>query len=84
MTQTELGWNTLKINYFLQDLKNWVQGKPEVEVVDMVLKIKNKLNKLRDHDMPVTNNTKEQLVQRLQDIMCTLPEDLKNILEITW
>ncbi|GLV39377.1 uncharacterized protein CBL_13254 [Carabus blaptoides fortunei] len=65
------------------DLKNWVQGKPEVEVVDMVLRIKKKLNKLSEHDMPVTNETKEQLVQRLQDILGTLPDDLKNILEIT-
>lgn len=49
----------------------------------MVLRIKKKLNKLSEHDMPVTNETKEQLVQRLQDILGTLPDDLKNILEIT-
>lgn len=63
------------------DLKLWVQGKPEVEVVDMVLKIKNKINKCHQHDIPVSNTIKEQLGQRLEDIICTLPDDLKNILQ---
>lgn len=65
---------------FLQDLKKWVQDKPEVEVVDMVLKIKNKIHKCQQHDIPVSNSIKEQLGQRLEDIICTLPDDLKNIL----
>ncbi|GJQ68117.1 hypothetical protein Trydic_g10709 [Trypoxylus dichotomus] len=63
------------------NLKLWVQGKPEVEVVDMVLKLKNKISKCHQHDIPVSNTTKEQLCQRLQDIICSLPDDLKNILQ---
>lgn len=56
-------------------------GKPEVEIVDMVLKIKNKISRCKEHDIPVSNAIKEQLCQRLQDIICSLPEDLKNILQ---
>lgn len=69
------------IAFKLQNLKLWVQGKPEVEIVDMVLKLKNKINKCHQHDIPVSNTTKEQLCQRLQDIICSLPDDLKNILQ---
>ncbi|XP_017768468.1 PREDICTED: protein DENND6B isoform X2 [Nicrophorus vespilloides] len=63
------------------DLKLWVQGKPEVEIVDMVLKIKNKIKKCEQHDIPVSHTIKEQLEQRLQDIISSLPDDLKNILQ---
>lgn len=65
------------------DLKLWVQGKPEVEIVDMVLRIKNKINKCRERDIPISDATREQLGQRLQDILCSLPDDVKNILQVT-
>lgn len=58
-----------------------MQGKPEVEVVDMVLKLRNKIDKTKEHNIPISNATKEQLKQRLQDIISSLPEDLKNILQ---
>lgn len=65
------------------DLKLWVQGKPEVEVVDMVLKIKGKISRCRERDIPITDATREQLGQRLQDILNSLPDDVKNILQVT-
>ncbi|KAJ8928525.1 hypothetical protein NQ314_018901 [Rhamnusium bicolor] len=65
------------------DLKDWVQGRPEVEVVDMVLKIKNKITRCNEHDIPVNETTKEQLTHRLNDIVTSLPDDLKNILQIS-
>ncbi|XP_018566710.1 protein DENND6A [Anoplophora glabripennis] len=65
------------------DLKDWVQGRPEVEVVDMVLKIKNKITKCNEHDIPVNETTKEQLNLRLSDIITSLPDDLKNILQVS-
>lgn len=61
----------------------WVQGKPEVEVVDMVLKIKNKLSKCENRDIPISDITKRQLNQRLEDILCSLPDDIKSILQVT-
>ncbi|KAJ8923572.1 hypothetical protein NQ315_010151 [Exocentrus adspersus] len=65
------------------DLKDWVQGRPEVEVVDMVLKIKNKIHKCNEHDIPVNERIKEQLNLRLSDIISSLPDDLKNILQVS-
>ncbi|CAH0561898.1 unnamed protein product [Brassicogethes aeneus] len=65
------------------DLKKWVQGKPEVEVVDMVIKIKNKINKCKENDIPVSELVKDELTQRLNDILNQLPDDLKNILQVS-
>ncbi|KAJ8955330.1 hypothetical protein NQ318_003423 [Aromia moschata] len=65
------------------DLKDWVQGRPEVEVVDMVLKIKNKIIKCNEHEIPVSESTKVQLNHRLNDIVTSLPDDLKNILQVS-
>lgn len=64
-------------------MKNWVQGRPEVEVVDMALTIKNKINRLRQQEIPVNNTIKEQLHDRFNDIVTSLPEDLKNILQLS-
>jgi hypothetical protein len=65
------------------DLKDWVQGKPEVEVVDMMLKIKDKITKCREINIPVNDKVKEKLNQRLQDIISSLPDDLKNVFQVT-
>lgn len=67
----------------MQDIKDWVQGKPEVEVVDMMLKIRDKINKCREVSIPVSNQVKENLNQRLQDIISSLPDDLKNVFQVT-
>lgn len=60
----------------------WMQGKPEVEIVDMVLKIKNKIKKCEVRDIPVKVEVKARLNERLQDIMSSLPDDLKTILHV--
>jgi hypothetical protein len=65
------------------DLKDWVQGKPEVEVVDMMLKIKDKITKCHEINIPVNDKVKEKLNQRLQDIISSLPDDLKNVFQVT-
>ncbi|XP_066258948.1 protein DENND6B [Euwallacea similis] len=64
------------------DLKNWVQDRPEVEVVDMVLRLKNKLGEC-ENNIPVSETVKRQLNQRIEDVITSLPEDLKNILKIS-
>lgn len=76
----------VKFSYFFQflkDLKDWVQGRPEVEVVDMVLKLKNKISSCNGNDINVTDRIKQQLNQRLNDIVASLPDDLKNILQVS-
>lgn len=65
------------------NLKLWVQGRPEVEVVDMVLKLKNKIHHCKESKLPINAKVKEQLNERLQDIISSLPEDLKNILNVS-
>ncbi|XP_015599764.1 protein DENND6A isoform X2 [Cephus cinctus] len=62
------------------DLKTWVQGKQEVEIVDMILRIRQKLDKSYDDDVPIGHAVQEMLRERINDITCTLPDDLKVIL----
>lgn len=62
------------------DLKVWVQGKKEVEIVDMILKIRCKLKQCDAEDVPLSAETRNQLKMRLEDIVCTLPDDLRSVL----
>lgn len=59
------------------DLKNWSIGKQEVEIIDMVLKLREVL-KTRP---PVQDNTKTLLARRLEDLTCVLPEDMKTLFD---
>ncbi|XP_029154831.1 protein DENND6A isoform X2 [Nylanderia fulva] len=63
------------------DLKTWVQGKQEVEVVDMILRIRQKLERSCIDDVPIDNSVKERLRERINDITHVLPDDLKIILK---
>ncbi|XP_059488518.1 protein DENND6A isoform X2 [Neocloeon triangulifer] len=63
------------------DLKLWVQGKKEVEVVDMVLQIRHKIEQSQSEELPLSGVTKQQLQTRLDDIIFTLPEDLRSVLK---
>ncbi|CAL7936569.1 unnamed protein product [Xylocopa violacea] len=62
------------------DLKTWVQGKQEVELVDMILRIRQKLEKTYIDEVPIGNSVREKLQERINDITHTLPDDLKDIL----
>lgn len=74
-----------------ENLNKWIVGKQEVEIVDMILMIKQKLM------IPVTSNStltppepaihvtikkevKDKLLKQLDDLMDCLPDDLKMIL----
>ncbi|XP_008545383.1 protein DENND6A [Microplitis demolitor] len=63
------------------DLKTWVQDKQEVEVIDMILKIRQKLEISHSEDVPTTQAVRVRLGERLNDITHTLPDDLKTILK---
>ncbi|GBP54413.1 Protein DENND6B [Eumeta japonica] len=58
------------------DLKGWSIDKKEVEIVDMVLKLRQVL----ESNPPVKDNTKILLRRRLEDLTCVLPDDMKAIL----
>lgn len=49
----------------------------------MMLKIRDKITKCREVNIPVDDKTKEKLNQRLQDIISSLPDDLKNVFHVT-
>ncbi|XP_063220002.1 protein DENND6A isoform X2 [Bacillus rossius redtenbacheri] len=63
------------------DMKLWVQGKQEVEVVDMILTIRRKLEQSEIENLPLSDSVRDQLQSRMADIICTLPDDLKTVLK---
>ncbi|XP_031552290.1 protein DENND6A-like [Actinia tenebrosa] len=62
------------------DVLSWIQGKSEVEVVDLYLQIKEKLAHINSFYPPVSEETKTQLRQHLKTISDTFPSDLKFVL----
>lgn len=83
------GFNFVSIFFlFFQNLKQWVVGKHEVEVVDMILKVKQKLkicNEISIDGLPqaiIAQNetTRKQLHRHLEDMKRFLPDDLNKIL----
>ncbi|XP_045512422.1 protein DENND6A [Pieris brassicae] len=58
------------------DLKEWSVGKKEVEIVDMILKLRDVLK----NNPPVADNTRTLLARRLDDLNCVLQDDMKAIL----
>lgn len=71
------------------DLMTWTQNKHEVEIVDMILKLKEKLNVFDDTAENLTNpasgvlktEIRNNLTRQIDDIKSTLPEDLKSIIK---
>ncbi|GCC21892.1 hypothetical protein chiPu_0000274 [Chiloscyllium punctatum] len=62
------------------DLLMWIQKHTEVEVVDLVLKLKEKLVQAKQHCLPIKQNTLEKLQMHIEAIILSLPEDLQSIL----
>lgn len=76
----------MTINSFrclLQNIQEWLNGKEEVEIVDMILKIKNKIEEIDNEDLHLNEITQIQLKNRLNDIILSLPDDLRNIINIS-
>ncbi|XP_007908989.1 DENN/MADD domain containing 6Aa isoform X2 [Callorhinchus milii] len=62
------------------DLLIWIQKHTEVEVVDLVLKLKEKLMQAKQQCLPVKQDTLEKLQMHIDAIILSLPEDLQSIL----
>ncbi|KAA0721070.1 Protein DENND6B DENN domain-containing protein 6B [Triplophysa tibetana] len=62
------------------DLLAWTRDKSEVEIVDLILKLREKLAKARRHQLPVKEKHLERLEQSIQTIISSLPEDLQTVL----
>ncbi|EHB07578.1 Protein FAM116A [Heterocephalus glaber] len=63
-----------------KDLLLWIQKHTEVETVDLVLKLKNKLLQADREHLPVKPDTMEKLRTHIDAIILALPEDLQSIL----
>lgn len=63
-----------------EDLLLWIQKHTEVETVDLVLKLKNKLLQADRENLPVKPDTVEKLRTHIDAIILALPEDLQGIL----
>ncbi|XP_011194860.2 protein DENND6B isoform X2 [Zeugodacus cucurbitae] len=62
------------------NLEKWAQDKQEVEIIDMILKLKQKMNLYTDNSNNST--TKEQIRAQINCMKDLLPNDLKNVVNI--
>nr|XP_033782665.1 protein DENND6A [Geotrypetes seraphini] len=63
-----------------EDLLLWIEKHTEVEAVDLVLKLKNKLMSAVGEHLPVKPDTMPRLQMHIDSIISALPEDLQGIL----
>uniref|UniRef100_A0A674J952 DENN domain containing 6A n=1 Tax=Terrapene triunguis TaxID=2587831 RepID=A0A674J952_9SAUR len=63
-----------------EDLLFWSQKHTEVETVDLVLKLKNKLFQADREHLPMKPDTMEKLQMHIDAIILALPDDLQDIL----
>jgi len=62
-------------------IESWMADKEEVQLVDMVLRIRNKLADAQKHQLPLADVTQERLAKHVDIILQTLPEDLQAVLQ---
>lgn len=62
-------------------IENWMADKEEVQLVDMVLRIRNKLVEATDHSLPLSDVVSEQLNKHVETIVKQLPTDLQSVLQ---
>uniref|UniRef100_A0A7M4EC92 DENN domain containing 6B n=1 Tax=Crocodylus porosus TaxID=8502 RepID=A0A7M4EC92_CROPO len=58
----------------------WMKDKSEVEIVDLVLKLREKLVRARCHHLPVKEETLQRVGLYIETIIGSLPEDLQTVL----
>ncbi|XP_076578862.1 protein DENND6B isoform X1 [Chaetodon auriga] len=64
----------------LQDLLGWTKDKSEVEIVDLILKLREKLIKARRQQLQVKDGVLDKLDTFIDSIVSSLPEDLQTLL----
>ncbi|KAG1699343.1 Protein DENND6B [Nymphon striatum] len=62
------------------DLILWIKDKEEVEVVDLILKLKNKLEAATNDNLVFEDDVVSKLQNHMDEIINTLPDDLKSVL----
>ena len=58
----------------------WMPGKAEVELVDMVLRIRSKLEEAKKDELPLPDIVIERLEGHIATIVATLPPDLQGVI----
>jgi len=58
----------------------WMEGKAEVELVDMVLRIRGKLSEATTENLPVADIVVERLHNHVATIVNVLPADLQTVI----
>lgn len=64
-------------------MTSWLRGKREVEVVDMVLRIRERLDAAAEETLPVSSQTQQHLRGQLDKVLDSLPEDLQAVLKVS-
>uniref|UniRef100_A0A3Q3NFU8 UDENN domain-containing protein n=1 Tax=Mastacembelus armatus TaxID=205130 RepID=A0A3Q3NFU8_9TELE len=62
------------------DLLGWTKDKSEVEIVDLILKLREKLIKARRQQLQVKDGVLDKLEAFITSIISSLPEDLQTVL----
>ncbi|XP_012504221.1 PREDICTED: protein DENND6B isoform X2 [Propithecus coquereli] len=62
------------------DIESWMKDKSEVEVVDLVLKLREKLVRAQAHQLPVKEATLQRAQLYIEMVICSLPKDLQAVL----
>ncbi|KAM6321615.1 protein DENND6B [Aegotheles albertisi] len=62
------------------DIVAWMKDKSEVEIVDLVLKLREKLVRARCQHLPVKEETLQRVGLYIETIIGSLPEDLQTVL----
>ncbi|XP_055963017.1 protein DENND6B isoform X4 [Sorex fumeus] len=62
------------------NLENWMKDKSEVEIVDLVLKLREKLVRAQGHQLPVTVATLQRAKLYIDTVVGSLPKDLQAVL----
>ncbi|XP_059103353.1 protein DENND6B isoform X1 [Peromyscus eremicus] len=63
-----------------QNLEAWMKDKSEVEVVDLVLKLREKLVRAQGHQLPVKEVTLHRTQLYIDTVIGSLPKDLQAVL----
>lgn len=66
------------------NLEHWAHDKQEVEIIDMILKLKQKLNLCSDKTEleGITSSTQRQIRAQIECMKGLLPSDLKNVVNL--
>lgn len=62
------------------DLLAWIQDKKEVEVVDLVLRLREKLASIQNSEVPLSKDVAMKLRNNLESVINALPSDLRSVL----